>query len=142
MLYKNKSLLKSNIEKKAEKIIKEASHNLKLSLKEFQAYVCEHKESIDFLNGYESLYKIIKGEYPKIDKTKNIINSSKINDEIKEESDIISFKDDDDSLVEKKNLRRKLKKRKKERKLKKSKKKRKRKRKKKRKRGKKKRRKK
>jgi len=78
-LYQKKPLIRSNIEEKADEILREADLDLdrKLSFKEFQSYAYKNLEIIKFLNGYESLIpnskserKQIKREYSESDEEK------------------------------------------------------------------------
>ena len=78
-LYQKKPLIRSNIEEKADEILREADLDLdrKLSFKEFQSYAYKNLEIIEFLNGYESLIpnskserKQIKREYSESDEEK------------------------------------------------------------------------
>ena len=75
-LYKNKPVIRSEIEEKLDKIMREADLDLdmKLSQREFQSHAYKNLEIIDFLKGYYSLItnayterKQIKREYSEID---------------------------------------------------------------------------
>lgn len=108
-LYKNKPVIRSEIEEKSDEIMREADLDLdrKLSQKEFQSYAYKNLEIIDFLKGYNSLItnayterKQIKREYSESDEvneTDTQLDNDETNNENENEDETNKEEDDDDN---------------------------------------------